>query len=77
MRWVLSTPFGNPVEPEVKSTFATASQATARDASANPSLPLRAVRTRNGTVSGAPSTLIQVAAANSGMARLAEKSRPL
>src|SRR5438034_11623734 len=77
MRWVLSTPLGKPVEPDVKRIFATASQDTARDARSNPSLPLWAVKFRNGTVSGAPSTLIQVAAASSGMERPAEKSPPL
>ena len=77
MRWVLSTPLGKPVEPEVKRIFATASQETAREASANPSLSVRDVSAPKGTVSGAPSTLIQVAAASSGIERPAEKSRPL
>src|SRR5439155_17517219 len=77
MRWVLSTPLGRPVEPDVKRIFATASQDTAREASVNPSPPVRDVRARKGTVSGAPSTLIQVAAASSGIERPAEKSRQL
>ena len=77
MRWVLSTPLGKPVEPDVKRIFATASQETAREASANPSLPVRDVSAPKGTVSGAPSTLIQVDAASSGIERPAEKSRAL
>ena len=77
MRWVFSTPFGRPVEPDVKRIFATASQGTAAEACANPSHSGRSVRTRKGVVSGAPSTLIQAAFANSGMERAAEKSRPL
>src|SRR4051794_11884788 len=77
MRWVLSTPLGKPVEPDVKRIFATASQEIAREASANPSLSVRDVSAPKGTVSGAPSTLIQVAAASSGIERPAEKSRPL
>jgi hypothetical protein len=71
MRWVLSTPLGKPVEPDVKRIFATSSQDTARDARSNPSLPVRVVRARKGDVSGAPSTLIQLAAASSGMERAA------
>jgi hypothetical protein len=73
MRWVLSTPLGKPVEPDVKRIFATASQEIAREASANPSLPVRDVSAPKGAVSGPPSTLIQVAAASSGMERPAEK----
>src|SRR5919202_3981199 len=48
MRWVLITPFGKPVEPEVKRTFATVSGPTAPDAAATAPVGHVATRSVNG-----------------------------